>query len=55
MIKKLCTYCGNVCWHNEMKKSGEYRCTQCGTPPSTNPAKREYQETLRRKLSKRLA
>lgn len=49
MTKKHCTSCGRIVWHNAMKKVGEYRCTFCGSPCSTNPAKREHQEAIRKK------
>jgi ribosomal protein L37E len=51
MIKKLCHQCGEVAFHND-KKEG-HRCTYCGFPVSTNPAKHEYQrELMNRQASK---
>ena len=55
MIKRLCAYCGIICWHNPMRKLGEYRCTHCGDPVRTNiSGKKEYLEDMRRRLAKRL-
>jgi hypothetical protein len=48
MIRKHCTSCGEDRKHNEMKKPGESRCTFCGHPVSTNAAKRDQQETVRK-------
>lgn len=48
MIKKFCSSCLRNTWHNP-KPKGELRCTFCGFPVSSNPAKRDPQETIRRK------
>lgn len=57
MITKLCTKCGEVAPHNEMKKAGEYRCTYCGYPnvfPATSWKKPHYDGIMER-LVKRAA
>ena len=55
MTKKECAYCGQTAWHNKTtKEGGGWRCTKCGYPFSTNPAKSEYQRALGQKLAKRL-
>lgn len=50
MIKKWCSSCHREAWHNPRAKDG-VRCTFCGDPVSSNPAKREYQDLLRRQQS----
>jgi len=48
--KKFCSSCGQNTLHNESgKKDAPPRCTYCGSPVTTNPAKREHFESLRRK------
>jgi DNA-directed RNA polymerase subunit RPC12/RpoP len=53
MIKKHCSSCNRNTWHNPLAKKKDeeqkYRCTFCGAPVSTNMAKRDYQEALRKK------
>jgi ribosomal protein L37E len=49
MEKKHCASCQRVAWHNP-KKDG-LRCTFCGFPITSNPAKREWQEELRKRQS----
>lgn len=51
MIKKWCSSCHRETWHNPRKSSGSYRCTFCGDPVSTNPARKDQQEFVRRKQS----
>ncbi len=50
MLKKFCSSCAQETWHNPSgKKDGSPRCVYCGTPVSTNIAKRELQEFIKRK------
>jgi hypothetical protein len=50
MLKKNCSSCHRETWHNPSgKKDGtQPRCTFCGHPVSTNIAKREQQEHVRK-------
>lgn len=49
MVHKYCVSCQREAWHNP-KKDG-VRCTFCGFPITTNPAKREHQEEIRKRQS----
>lgn len=51
MIYKFCTSCYREAWHNARKAVGSYRCCHCGHPISTNMARREREEFIRKRLS----
>ena len=47
--RKHCNSCSKDTIHNERGKKDEpARCTYCGSPVTTNPAKREYWELIRK-------
>jgi uncharacterized Zn finger protein (UPF0148 family) len=54
MIQKHCSTCGQHTWHNlSGKKDGSPRCTYCGAPVTSNPAKREHQQgIIRQQIAK---
>jgi hypothetical protein len=55
MEKEYCTSCSQTTWHNPSgKKEGRPRCTYCGSPITSNPGKREYQEMMRTKQVKKV-
>ena len=55
MIMKQCSSCEQYKWHNYAAKDKNYRCTYCGHPVTSSPAKRDQQETLRRKQVQKVA
>lgn len=61
MTHKDCTYCGRTRWHNSTSakytaNGGQWRCTACGYPPTsnTNGGRKELAEQKMRRLAGRL-
>ena len=59
MFHKPCVFCAKPTWHNPTTKKytqneGEWRCTRCGYPPSTNPMKREAADRFMRRIAGRI-